>query len=111
MFMNAGGGVTIAAAKLDGANDEIDLSFYGPSGMEFTVEVLVNGEAEYSKELEIDVDRTSRSIDLENVLTNFNSKDEKTEPHTFYRVEFTSEGGEDSTKISEFMLKEDSSNI
>ena len=105
MFMNAGGGVTIAAAKLDGANDEIDLSFYGPSGMEFTVEVLVNGEAEYSKELEIDVDRTSHSIDLEDIWQG-NSKDRENRTLLTYEVKVTSEGGEDSTKISEFMMRE-----
>ena len=48
VFMNAGGGVTIASAELDGDNDEIDLSFFGPSGMEYTVEVLVDGAVVYT---------------------------------------------------------------
>ena len=32
IFINAGGGakVTIASVNLDGTNDQIDLSFYGP---------------------------------------------------------------------------------
>ena len=105
MFMNAGGGVTIAAAKLDGANDEIDLSFYGPSGMEFTVEVLVNDEVEYSKDLEIDVDRTSHSIDLEDIWQG-NSKDRENRTLLEYKVVVTSDGGKESTKISDLMNRE-----
>ena len=105
MFMNAGGGVTIAAAKLDGANDEIDLSFYGPSGMEFTVEVLVNDEVEYSKDLEIDVDRTSHSIDLEDIWQG-NSKDRENRNLLEYKVVVTSDGGKESTKISDLMNRE-----
>ena len=29
MFIVAGGGVTIASVELDGANDELDLKFFG----------------------------------------------------------------------------------
>ena len=105
VFMNAGGGVTIAAAKLDGGNDEIDLSFYGPGGMEFTVEVLVDGEVEYSKDLEIERDRSSHSIDLDEIW-NGNSKDRENRTLVTYEIKVTSEGGEATTTISEFMTRE-----
>ena len=105
VFMNAGGGVTIAAVKLDGGNDEIDLSFYGPGGMEFTVEVLVDGEVEYSKDLEIERDRSSHSIDLDEIW-NGNSKDRENRTLVTYEIKVTSEGGEATTTISEFMTRE-----
>ena len=35
----------------DGDDDEIDLSFYGPKGMDYTIEVLVDGSVEYSHDV------------------------------------------------------------
>ena len=105
VFMNAGGGVTIAAAKLDGANDEIDLSFYGPGGMEFTVEVLVDGEVKYSKDLEIERDRASHSIDLDEIWEG-NANDRENNTLVTYEIRVSSEGGEEIVKVDDFMNRE-----
>ena len=105
MFMNAGGGVTIASVKLDGDNNEIDLSFYGPSGMDYTIDVLVDGEIVYSKDLEINIDRGSHSIDLEDVWDG-NSMDMNDRILVNYEVIVTSEGGEDSADVGDLMTRE-----
>ncbi|MCH1527929.1 MAG: hypothetical protein L7S49_06915, partial [Candidatus Poseidoniaceae archaeon] len=65
IFMNAGGGVTIASVELDGTDNEIDLSFFGPSGMSYTVEVIVDGSVQYSHDGEINIDRGSHSIPID----------------------------------------------
>ena len=105
IFINAGGGVTIAAAKLDGTNDQIDLSFYGPGGMEFTVDVLVDGEVKYSKDLEIERDRASHSIDLDEVWEG-NAKDRENNTLVTYEIRVTSDGEEEVIKVNDFMNRE-----
>ena len=105
VFMNAGGGVTIASAELDGDNDEIDLSFFGPSGMEYTVEVLVDGAVVYTHDSEISVDRGSHSIPLEEFWAG-NSMDMNGMSLVDYEVKVTSEGGNDSKSIDDLMVRE-----
>ena len=105
IFMNAGGGVTIASAELDGENDEIDLSFFGPSGMEYTVEVLVDGSVVYTHNSEINVDRGSHSIPLEEFWAG-NSMDMNGRSLVKYEVKVTSEGGNDSKSLDDMMVRE-----
>ena len=105
VFMNAGGGVTIASAELDGDNDEIDLSFFGPSGMEYTVEVLVDGAVVYTHDSEISVDRGSHSIPLDEFWAG-NSMDMNGMSLVDYEVKVTSEGGEDSKSLDDLMVRE-----
>ena len=48
IFSGSSATVTISEIAYDGDDDEIDLSFYGPKGAEYTIEVLVNGKVEYT---------------------------------------------------------------
>ena len=105
IFMNAGGGVTIASAELDGDNDEIDLSFFGPRGMEYTVEILVDGSVAYTHDSEINVDRGSHSIPLDEFWAG-NSMDMNGRSIVNYEVKVTSEGGSDSKSIDDMMVRE-----
>ncbi|MGB1549723.1 MAG: hypothetical protein ACPHA0_05160, partial [Candidatus Poseidoniaceae archaeon] len=104
-FMNAGGAVTIASIELDGQNDEIDLSFFGPSGMAYTVEVFVDGTVQYSHDGEINIDRGSHSISLDEFWAG-NSMDMNDMSKTDYEIKLTSEGGNDSVKFNDIMNRE-----
>ena len=105
MFMNAGGGVTIASVELDGQNDEIDLSFYGPSGMSYTIEVFVDGVVEYTHDDEIDRDRGSHSIALDEFWAG-NAMDKNEKSLVGYEIKVTSEGGEESFTFDNLMNRE-----
>ena len=105
MFMNAGGGVTIAAVELDGQNDEIDLSFYGPSGMSYTIEVFVDGVVEYTHDDEIDRDRGSHSIALDEFWAG-NAMDMNENNQVSYEIKVTSEDGEESFTFGDIMNRE-----
>ena len=105
MFMNAGGGVTIASVELDGKNDEIDLSFYGPSGMSYTIEVLVDGVVEYTHDDEIDRDRGSHSIALDEFWAG-NAMDMNENNQVSYEIKVTSEDGEESFTFGDIMNRE-----
>jgi len=105
MFMNAGGGVTIASVELDGKNDEIDLSFYGPSGMSYTIEVFVDGVVEYTHDDEIDRDRGSHSIALDEFWAG-NTMDMNENIQVSYEIKVTSEDGEESFTFGDIMNRE-----
>ena len=105
MFMNAGGGVTIASVELDGKNDEIDLSFFGPSGMSYTVEVLVDGEVQYSHDGEINIDKGSHSIPLDEFWAG-NAMDMNEINQVSYEIQVTSEEGEESFTFGDIMNRE-----
>lgn len=105
MFMNAGGGVTIASVELDGKNDEIDLSFYGPSGMSYTIEVFVDGVVEYTHDDEIDRDRGSHSIALDEFWAG-NAMDMNEQSQVSYEIKVTSEDGEESFTFGDIMNRE-----
>ena len=105
MFMNAGGGVTIASVELDGKNDEIDLSFYGPSGMSYTIEVLVDDVVEYTHDDEIDRDRGSHSIALDEFWAG-NAMNMNEQSQVSYEIKVTSEGGEESFTFDNLMNRE-----
>jgi len=105
MFMNAGGGVTIASVEFDGKNDEIDLSFYGPSGMSYTIEVFVDGVVEYTHDDEIDRDRGSHSIALDEFWAG-NAMDMDEQSQISYEIKVTSEGGEESFTFDNLMNRE-----
>ena len=105
MFMNAGGAVTIASVELDGDNDEIDLSFFGPSGMAYTVEILVDGNVQYSHDAEINIDRGSHSISLDEFWAG-NSMNMNDMSQVDYEIKVTSDGGEDSVNFNDVMNRE-----
>ena len=107
-FMNAGGGVTIASLELDGDGDkdaEIDLLFYGPRGMDFTVEVLVDGEVQYTEDGTIETDRARLSIPLDE-FWNGNSMDMGENSLVTYEVKVTSDGREDIVNFDDMMNRE-----
>ena len=105
VFMNSGTQVTIASVELDGDDNEIDLSFFGPNGMSYTVEVLVDGTVEYTGTGEIDTDRGSHSIAIDEFWNgnamNMNEKSEVT-----YEIKVTSDGGDDSFTFDNIMNRE-----
>ena len=105
VFMNSGTQVTIASVELDGDDNEIDLSFFGPNGMSYTVEVLVDGTVEYTGTGEIDTDRGSHSIAIDEFwdgnAMNMNEKSEVT-----YEIKVTSDGGDDSFTFDNIMNRE-----
>jgi len=107
-LMNAGGGVTIASLELDGDGDkdaEIDLLFYGPRGMDFTVEVLVDGEVQYTEDGTIETDRARLSIPLDE-FWNGNSMDMDENSLVTYEVKVTSDGREDIVNFDDIMNRE-----
>ena len=105
IFMNAGGAVTIASVELDGEKDEIDLSFFGPSGTAYTVEVFVDGSVQYSHDGEINIDRGSHSISLDEFWSG-NSMNMNDMSKVDYEIKVTSDGGEDSVKFNDIMNRE-----
>ena len=105
IFMNAGGAVTIASIELDGEKDEIDLSFFGPSGTAYTVEVFVDGNVQYSHDGEINIDRGSHSISLDEFWAG-NSMNMNDMSKVDYEIKVTSDGGEDSVKFNDIMNRE-----
>ena len=105
IFMNAGGAVTIASIELDGQKDEIDLSFFGPSGTAYTVEVFVDGNVQYSHDGEINIDRGSHSISLDEFWSG-NSMNMNDMSKVDYEIKVTSDGGEDSVKFNDIMNRE-----
>jgi len=105
IFMNAGGAVTIASIELDGEKDEIDLSFFGPSGTAYTVEVFVDGSVQYSHDGEINIDRGSHSISLDEFWSG-NSMNMNDMSKVDYEIKVTSDSGEDSVKFNDIMNRE-----
>tara|TARA_Y100000768_G_C23977581_1_gene683889 strand:+ start:1440 stop:2579 length:1140 start_codon:yes stop_codon:yes gene_type:complete len=105
IFMNAGGAVTIASVELDGEKDEIDLSFFGPSGTAYTVEVFVDGSVQYSHDGEINIDRGSHSISLDEFWSG-NSMNMNDMSKVDYEIKVTSDSGEDSVKFNDIMNRE-----
>ena len=98
-------GVTIANIEYDGDDDEIDLSFYGPKGMDYTIEVLVDGSVEYSHDATISVDKGTHSVDLDDFWKG-NAQDMNGGKLVEYEIKVTSDGGEDSMSFDDIMNRE-----
>jgi len=105
IFSASGNGVTIANIEYDGDNDEIDISFYGPKGMDYTVEVMVDGKVEYSHDATINIDKGSHSVDLDDFWKG-NSEDMTGKELIEYEIKVTSDGGEDSMTFDDIMNRE-----
>lgn len=105
IFSASGSGVTIANIEYDGDNDEIDISFYGPKGMDYTVEVLVDGKVEYTHDATINIDKGSHSVDLDDFWKG-NSEDMTGKELIEYEIKVTSDGGEDSMTFDDIMNRE-----
>ncbi|MBB69889.1 MAG: hypothetical protein CMB28_02140 [Euryarchaeota archaeon] len=105
IFSASGSGVTIANIEYDGDNDEIDISFYGPKGMDYTVEVLVDGKVEYTHDATINIDKGSHSVDLDDFWKG-NSEDMTGKELIEYEIKVTSDGGEDSMAFNDIMNRE-----
>ena len=105
MFIVAGGGVTIASVELDGSNNELDLKFFGPTGMDYSVEIVVDGAVSANHESTINVDRGSHSVPLVDFWIG-NSEDMAEDKLLTYEVVVTSEGGVASFDFSHLMNRE-----
>lgn len=105
IFSAPGSGVTIANIEYDGDNDEIDISFYGPKGMDYTVEVLVDGKVEYTHDATINIDKGSHSVDLDDFWKG-NSEDMTGKELIEYEIKVISENGEDSMTFDDIMNRE-----
>ena len=99
------GTVTISNIEYDGDDNEIDLDFYGPKGMDYTIEVLVDGKVAYTHEETINIDKGSHSVNLEE-FWNGNAEDMNGKELIEYEVVVTSKGGEDSMKFNDIMNRE-----
>jgi|TARA_B100001559_G_C16417910_1_gene583632 hypothetical protein len=105
IFSASGNGVTIANIEYDGDNDEIDISFYGPKGMDYTVEVLVDGKVEHTHDATINIDKGSHSVDLDDFWKG-NSEDMTGKELIEYEIKVTSNDGEDSMTFDDIMNRE-----
>ncbi len=105
IFNSSDTGVTIANVEYDGDADEIDLSFYGPKGMEYTVEVLVDGKVEYSHDDTISIDKGSHSISLDDFWKG-NAENMKGDTLVEYEIRVTSDGDESSMTFDDIMNRE-----
>ena len=97
--------VTISEIAYDGDDDEIDLSFYGPKGAEYTIEVLVDGKVEYSHDATISIDKGSHSVSLDDFWKG-NAEDMNGKGLIDYEIRVTSDGGEDSMTFDDIMNRE-----
>jgi hypothetical protein len=105
IFNSTDSGVTIGNIEYDGEEDEIDLSFYGPKGMDYTVEVLVDGKVEYSHDATISIDKGSHSISLDEFWKG-NAEDMKGDTLVEYEIRVTSDGDESSMTFDDIMNRE-----
>ena len=105
VFNSTDSGVTIGNIEYDGQEDEIDLSLYGPKGMDYTVEVLVDGKVEYSHDGTISIDKGSHSISLDEFWKG-NAEDMKGDTLVEYEIRVTSDGDESSMTFDDIMNRE-----
>ncbi len=105
IFSASSSGVTIANIEYDGGDDEIDLSFYGPKGMDYTIEVLVDGKVEYTHDATISIDKGSHSVSLDDFWKG-NAEDMTGKGLIDYEIKVTSDGGEDSMTFNDIMNRE-----
>lgn len=103
-FFNSGS-VTISNIEFDGEANEIDLTFYGPSGMEYTVEVLVDGDVKYTRDAVIDSSKGRLSVSLDDFWDG-NAEDMNGKELIKYEILVTSNGEEDSMKFNDIMNRE-----
>ena len=73
--------------------------------MTYTVEVLVDGNVQYSHDAEINIDRGSHSISLDEFWKG-NSMNMNDMNKFDYEIKVTSDGGEDSVKFNDIMNRE-----
>jgi len=105
IFSASSSGVSIANIEYDGDDDAIDLTFYGPEGMEYTVEVLVDGEVEYSHDDKINIDKDTHSVSLDEFWKG-NAQDMDGKDLIDYEIKVTSDGDEDSMTFDDIMNRE-----
>ena len=107
MFASGGSGVSIASIDYlsDSEGDMIDIDFYGPKGMDYTVEVLVDGKVKYTHEDTIKIDKGSHSILLDE-FWNGNGKDMDDKTVVEYEIRVTSSDNVDSMTFSDIMTRE-----
>ncbi|MGB1826936.1 MAG: hypothetical protein ACPHN0_01810 [Candidatus Poseidoniaceae archaeon] len=105
IFSGSNTTVTISEIAYDGDDDEIDLSFYGPKGAEYTIEVLVDGKVEYTHDATINIDKGSHSVSLDDFWKG-NAENMNGKGLIDYEIRVTSDGGEDSMTFDDIMNRE-----
>ena len=104
-FSASGSGVTIGDVQYDGDSDSIDLKLYGPKGMDYTIEVLVDGDVEYSENGKINIDKATHEISLDEFWAG-NAENMAGQGLVEYEVKVTSDNKEDSMTFNEIMNRE-----
>ena len=105
IFSASDTGVTIANVEYDGDNNELDLSFYGPSGMDYTIEILANDNVEYSHDATISVDKGTHSVDFDDFWKG-NAEYMNEKDRTVYEIRVKSDGGDDSMTFDSIANRE-----
>ena len=97
--------VKVGNVEFDGANNEIDVKLFGPKGADYTLNIMVDGDVQYTYESTINVDRATVSISLDDFWMG-NSLDMNDKELISYEVEVISDGGTDTFDIGQHMVRE-----
>ena len=97
--------VKVGNVEFDGANNEIDVKLFGPKGADYTLNIMVDGDVQYTYESSINVDRATVSISLDDFWMG-NSLDMNDKELISYEVEVISDGGTDTFDIGQHMVRE-----
>ena len=97
--------VKVGNVEFDGANNEIDVKLFGPKGADYTLNIKVDGDVQYTYESSINVDRATVSVSLDDFWRG-NSLDMNDKELISYEVEVVSDGGTDTFDIGQHMVRE-----
>ncbi len=97
--------VKVGNVEFDGANNEIDVKLFGPKGADYTLNIKVDGDVQYTYESSINVDRATVSVSLDDFWRG-NSLDMNDKELISYEVEVVSDGGSDTFDIGQHMVRE-----
>ena len=97
--------VKVGNVEFDGANNEIDVKLFGPKGADYTLNIKVDGDVQYTYESSINVDRATVSVSLDDFWGG-NSLDMNDKELISYEVEVVSDGGTDTFDIGQHMVRE-----
>ena len=97
--------VKVGNVEFDGANNEIDVKLFGPKGADYTLNIKVDGDVQYTYESSINVDRATVSVSLDD-FWRVNSLDMNDKELISYEVEVVSDGGTDTFDIGQHMVRE-----
>lgn len=105
IVMDSGAGVSIGSIELDGDDDTLDVSLFGPSGLAYTLSVYVDDVEVHSVDGQINIDRSNEKIDLDDFWAG-NAQDMNGVDKVEYMLKVTSDRGEDSYSFDDIMNRE-----